>query len=198
MLDYKLFINNGNEAFGTTGKTLSIEEKPKTVSVDFIADAIHSQNELISKRLAAEVLAIFGEVAARMMAEGLALQFQNDGKAILRLYADMKIKGGNINLSRARELTGNPALTEEEMVQRAGEIVSLAGVQLRAYAETEQKFNEMLKSYNPQPHLVATQERAYVQKKDGEQGGNAGGSTGGNGGTTNPPAGGGSENEDGE
>lgn len=196
MVEYKLFINNGNEAFGTTGKTLSIEEQPKTVSVDFIADAIHSQNELISKRLAAEVLAIFGEVAARMMAEGLALQFQNDGKAILRLYADAKIKGGNINLSRARELTGNPALTEEEMVQRAGEIVSLAGVQLRAYAETEQKFNEMLKSYNPQPHLVATQERVYVQKKDGtEQGGNAGGSTGGNGGGSN---GGGGENEDGE
>ena len=30
MVDYRLFINNGVDAFNTTGKTLSIEEQPKT------------------------------------------------------------------------------------------------------------------------------------------------------------------------
>lgn len=168
MVDYKIYVNNGVDAFGTTGKTLSVEEQPKTVSVDFIADAIHSQNELISKRLAAEVLAIFGTVAARMMAEGLALQFQNDGKAILRLYADAKIRGGNINLERARQLTGDRQLEEAEMVSRAGEIVSLAGIQLRAYAETEQRFNDMLKSYSPQLRLAGVVERPRIERKDGQ------------------------------
>ena len=38
MVDYRLFINNGVDAFNTTGKTLSIEEQPKTVSVDFLAE----------------------------------------------------------------------------------------------------------------------------------------------------------------
>ena len=133
MVDYRLFINNGVDAFNTVGKTLSIEEQPKTVSVDFLADAIHSQNELIPKRTAQEVLSLFGVVAARLMAEGLAMQFTDDGKVLLRLYADAKVKGGNINLARARQLTGDATLTEEQMVSRAGEIVALAGVQLRAH-----------------------------------------------------------------
>lgn len=178
MIDYKIFVNNGSEAFGTTAKTLSIEEQPRTVSVDFLADAIHSQNELIPKRTVAEVLSIFGTVACRLMAEGLALQFQNDGDVLLRLYADARIKDGNINLARARQLTGKADLTEEEMVSRAGEIVGLAGVNLRAYAEVQQKFNELLRSFKPQPNPTGVVERAYVEKKnsdggstDGEQGG---------------------------
>ena len=192
MVEYNVFINNGNEAFGTTGKTLSVEEKPRTVSVDFLADAIHSQNELIPKGLTKQVLDIFGQVASRLMAEGLALQFQNEGDVLLRMYADAKIKGGNINLARARELTGNPNLTEEEMVERAGEIVNLAGVQLRAYAEVQQKFNELMLSFKPQPENKGVVERARIERKDG----NGGEESGNNG--TNPAGGGdnGGENEE--
>ena len=183
-VDYKIFINNGVDAFNTTGKTLSVEEQPKSVSVDFLADAIHSQNELIPKRTAKEVLSLFGVVAARLMAEGLAMQFTDDGKVLLRVYADAKIKGGNINLARARELTGDASLTEEQMVSRAGEIVALAGVQIRAYAEVQQKFNELLQSFNPSPHLDGIVERARIERKDGEGGGSDGnGGNGGNGGT---------------
>lgn len=182
-VDYKIFINNGVDAFNTTGKTLSVEEQPKTVSVDFLADAIHSQNELIPKRTAKEVLSLFGVVAARLMAEGLAMQFTDDGKVLLRVYADAKIKGGNINLARARELTGDASLTEEQMVSRAGEIVALAGVQLRAYAEVQQKFNELLQSFNPSPHLDGIVERARIERKDGEGGSDNTGGNGGNGGT---------------
>jgi len=170
MIDYKIFINNGNEAFGTTGKTISIEEQPRTVSVDFLADAINSQNELIPKRTVKEVLSIFGTVASRLMAEGMALQFQNDGDVLLRLYTDARIKDGNINLARARELTHNPELTEDEMVARAGELVGLAGVQLRAYAEVQTKFNELLKSFKPQPNATGVVERARIERKNGEGG----------------------------
>ena len=194
-IDYRVFVNNGNEAFGTTGKTLSIEEQPKTVSIDFLADAIHSQNELIPKGVAREVLNIFGLVAARLMAEGLALQFQNEGNVLLRLYTDAKIKGGNVNLTRARELTKQPELTEEQMVARAGEIVALAGIQLRAYAEVQQKFNELLQSFNPSPNLVGTTERARIERTSTENSGtsensgtNAGGGTsGGNDGENDDP-----------
>ena len=131
------------------------------------------------------------------MAEGLALQFQNDGQVLLRLYTDAKIKGGNINLQRARELTGDRQLEESELVQRAGEIVNLAGVQLRAYAEVQQKFNELVQSFHPVPNNIGIIERARIERKDGtgsEQGDNGGQQQGGT--TNNPPAGG--ENEDGE
>ena len=83
----------------------------------------------------------------------------------------------------------NPNLTEEEMVSRAGEIVGLAGVQLRAYAEVQQKFNELLKSYKPSAHGTGVVERARIERKDGSgnngenagQGGGNGGGSGNNG-----------------
>ena len=123
MVEYDIHINGGIEAFGVTGKTLSVEEKPRTISIDFLAEELHHANELIPQRTIREVLSIFGTVSARLMAEGFAIQFQNDGDVLLRLYTDVKVKDGNINLVRARQLTGNPALTEQEMVAHASEIV---------------------------------------------------------------------------
>lgn len=178
MVDYKIFINNGNEAFGTSGKTLSIEEQPRTISEDFLAEEMHHANELIPKRTIKEVLSIFSEVSARLMAEGFAIQFQKDGKVSLRLYADAKIKGGNINLERAKQL--DPTVTEIT-AENASALVQKAGIQLRAYAEVEQKLTELLLSFNPAPHLTDIVERAYVEKKNsgGQQGGSStdGGST---------------------
>ena len=86
----------------------------------------------------------------------------------------------------ARELTHNPELTEQEMVSRAGEIVALAGIQLRAYAEVQQKFNELLQSFSPSPNLVGTVERARIERTNGqssEQGDQQG--SGDNGGGSN-------------
>lgn len=167
MVDYKIFINNGNEAFGTTGKTLSIEEQPRTISEDFLAEEMHHANELIPKRTIKEVLSIFSEVSARLMAEGFAIQFQKDGKVSLRFYADARIKGGNVNLQRAKQL--DPTVTEIT-ADNASSLVQKAGIQLRAYAEVEQKFTELLLSFNPSPHLTDIVERAYVEKKDSDGG----------------------------
>lgn len=189
MVDYKIFINNGNEAFGTTGKTISIEEQPRTISDDFLAEEMHHANELIPKRTIKEVLSIFSEVSARLMAEGFAIQFQKDGKVSLRLYADAKVKGGNINLERAKQL--DPSVTEIT-AENASSLVQKAGVQLRAYAEVEQKFTDLLLSFNPSPHLTEVVERAYVAKKDGTNGGSdtddqQGSSTDGEGGGATDP-----------
>lgn len=189
MVEYDVHVNNGVEAFGTSGKTLSAEEKPRTISIDFLAEELHHANELIPQRTIREVLSIFGTTACRLMAEGFAIQFQNDGDVLLRLYTDVKIKDGNINLARARELTENPALTEQEMVAHAGEIVQKAGVQMRAYAEVQNKFNELLQTFKPQLLMRNIVEKPYVQRKasdgsDDNQGGsgddNGGGDNGDN------------------
>lgn len=172
MIDYRIFLNNGVEAFGTTGTTLSIEETPRTISDDFLAEEMHHANELIPKRTIKEVLSIFNDVSARLMAEGFAIQFQKDGKVTLRLYADAKIKGGNINLKRAKEL--DPTVTAITR-DNASALVQKAGVQVRAYAEVEQKFTELLQSFSPSPHLVDIVERAYVEKKNGTTGGSTSG-----------------------
>lgn len=179
MVDYKIQVYNGNEAFGTTGKTIAIQEQPRTISQDFLAEELHHANELIPKATVKEVLGNFAKVAARLMAEGFAIQFNNDGDVVLRLYADAKIKGGNINLERAKQL--NPEITEITN-ENATDLVQRAGVQLRAYAEVQSKFNELLQEFKPSAHAVGTEEKAYVPKKDGEQGGNTqqGGGSGNN------------------
>ena len=55
MLEYNIQVNNGNEALGTTGKTLTVNEAPRLVSLDFLVqDKISTlQNENQSLKLAA-------------------------------------------------------------------------------------------------------------------------------------------------
>lgn len=188
MLEYNIQVNNGVEAFGTGDqKTITVNETPKAVSLDFVAEEIHHANELIPKRAVQEVLANFADVAARLMSEGFAIQFVKDGNVVLRLYADMHIKGGNINLARAKEL--DPAVTEIT-TENAGDLVTKAGITIRAKAEVEQTFTDMLLSYKPQLQRKAVVEKQKVERKDGTSTGNTGdggntggGNTGGNGGT---------------
>lgn len=165
MLDYGVYINNGVEAFGTEGKTITVNEQPKVMSQDFIAEEIHHANELIPKKVVAEVLSNFAKVSARLMAEGVALQFLDGQDVILRLYADVKVKGGNINLARAKEL--DPTVTEIT-ADNAGALVQKAGVQVRAYAEVSPKYTELLKSFSPSLHMTGVTERARVERKDGD------------------------------
>ena len=165
MLEYNIQVNNGVEAFGTGDqKTITVNEAPKAVSLDFVAEEIHHANELIPKRAVQEVLANFADVAARLMAEGFAIQFVKDGNVVLRLYADMHIKGGNINLARAKEL--DPAVTEIT-TENAGDLVTKAGIAIRAKAEVEQSFTDMLLSYKPQLQRKAVVEKQKVERKDG-------------------------------
>lgn len=188
MLEYNIQLNTGTSQFGSTGTTITVNEQPRTISTDFLAEELHHANELIPKRTIQEVLANFGEVAARLMAEGFAIQFMKDSDVLLRLYADMHVKGasGNINLSRAQEL--DPTVTAITR-DNAGDLVNRAGVSIRAYAEVEQKFTDLLLSFNP-----SIKRKDIVEKNYG--GSTQGGSTdgGGNSGSGNQNQGGGSGN----
>ena len=44
------------------------------------------------------------------MAMGFAIQFKNGQDVLMRIYPDVHLKGGNINLERAKQL--NPEVTE--------------------------------------------------------------------------------------
>ena len=195
MIDIKISINNGNEAFGTTGKTLTVNEQTKSVSLDFVAEELHHRMPLVPTDVIQQVLTGYAEVVSRLIAEGFCINYTNTkGDVLWQQYVDARLKCQSVNLEKARELTGDRQLEEAELVQRAGEIVQLAGVTLRPYVEVRQKFHELLADYKPKYNVVGVEERAYVEKKDGtgsEQGGTQQGGT-----TNNPPAGG--ENEDGE
>lgn len=184
MVDINIFINNGNEAFGTSGKTITVNEEPKNISLTFVAEELHHRMPLVPSDVISQVLTGFSDVAARLMAEGFAIQFTNQaGDVLWRQYTDARLKCQSINLAKAKELMPDTVTDEQSMVDHAGELIALAGVQLRPYLEVKQKFHEKLQEFKPKYEVKGTKEIAYVAKKDGSDGGDGGnGGNGGNGG----------------
>ena len=185
MVDIQISINNGNEAFGTTGKTITVNEQPKNISLQFVAEELHHRMPLVPEDVIAQVLTGFQDVAARFMAEGFAIQGTNaQGDVLLRYYADARLACQSINLQKAKELMPDVVTDEASMVAHAGELVALAGVQLRPYVEVQKKFHELFATHKPKYEVKGTKEVAYVQKKtttDSTQTGDNGG------GNSNPP-----------
>ena len=61
MVKYNLQINNGVEAFGTTGKTITVNEQPKNISLQFVAEELHHRMPLVPEDVIAQVLTGFQE-----------------------------------------------------------------------------------------------------------------------------------------
>ena len=141
MIKFDVKLNNGIEAFGTTEKTLTACEHVENVDAKFMAHHMHLHNALIPEDVATAVLNAFCESAAELMGQGYAVVLTNKGKAALRLYPDIHVKGGNINLARAQEMM--PEVTELT-VANAAELVQRAGLTLRAKAECEPAMGVLL------------------------------------------------------
>ena len=162
-MKYQIQVNNGNANLGVTQKTITANEVTDVVDQKFMAHYIHLHNGLIPEDVAAQVLSLFGECAAELMAQGHAIHLKREQDVLIRMYGDIHVKGGNINLERARELMQNPALTEAEMVELAGELVSRAGVTVRARCEAEQKLTDLLKRQDaPVQRVDGIKEVAFV------------------------------------
>lgn len=174
MIPYKVQLNQGVEAFGTT-KTITANEFIKTAENRELAREIHHLNGLIPENLAQMVLDNLLEAAAEIMTEGKAVVLTYKGKACVRLYPDVHIKGGNINLARAQQL--DPTVTELTLAN-AGDLATKAGVTVRARAEVEQPMTDLLKEKGVNIEREGVEEKAYIARKDnsGNQGGNGSGS----------------------
>ena len=131
----------GNEALGTE-KTITANESLRTCDMKALAREISHQNALIPEDVAASVLGYFCKAAVQKMAEGFAIQLYNGQDVAIRIFPDIHVKGGNINLTRAKEL--DPTVTELT-AENAGELIDKAGgVTVRVRATCMQKFTELL------------------------------------------------------
>ena len=206
MIKYQVSLNKGVEAFGT-GPTITANEIVDTADASALAREIHHLNSLIPEQVAEAVLQNFCEAAANLMAMGYAVVLRSGADAAIRIYPDVHVKGGNINLDRAKQLIpGTVALS----LDNAGELVSKAGVTVRAKAECEPKFNDLLTKAEARLERKEVVEKAFVKRANGsnddsdsaaEEGGSTGGSgsdsgsggsgnQGGSGGSTKPGGGG--------
>lgn len=195
MIKYQVSLNKGVEAFGT-GPTITANEIVDTADASALAREIHHLNSLIPEQVAEAVLQNFCEAAANLMAMGYAVVLRSGADAAIRIYPDVHVKGGNINLDRAKALIpGTVALS----LDNAGDLVSKAGVTVRAKAECEAKFTDLLTKAEARLERKEVVEKAFVKRANAsdndsaEEGGSGSGSDGGSGsGSTGGSTGGGS------
>lgn len=182
MIQYKVCLNNGVEALGIDQKTITANEELLTCDEQALAREISHENPLIPEQVAKSVLENFCKAAAQLMSMGFAVQLKNGNDVAIRIYPDIHVKGGNINLARAQEL--DPTVTELT-VENAGELVTKAGVTVRARADCEQKFTDLLLSMGASVQRKEVIERAKIMRTDNSGGGSnqGGGNQGGGGGT---------------
>ena len=206
MIKYQVSLNKGVEAFGT-GPSITANEIVDTADASALAREIHHLNSLIPEQVAEAVLQNFCEAASNLMAMGYAVVLRSGADAAIRIYPDVHVKGGNINLDRAKALIpGTVALS----LDNAGDLVTKAGVTVRAKAECEVKFTDLLTTAGVRLERKEVVEKAFVKRagasdepggsdageggSDGgsgsDGGGSTGGSTGGSGGSTKPGGGG--------
>lgn len=180
MIKYQGQLNQGVEAFGT-GKTITANEIVETVDEKALAREIHHLNALIPEQVAESVLQNFCQAAAQLMAMGYAVVLKNGNEAAIRIYPDVHVKGGNINLERAAELI--PGTTDLTM-ENASDLLTKAGVTVRAKAECEQKMTDLLLAQGASLERKDFVEKARVLRKENSgtepsNGGNSGGNQGG-------------------
>lgn len=178
MIQYEVCLNQGNEAL-QTGKSITANELLLTCDEKALAREIHHQNSLIPEDVAASVLGYFGRAAAQLMAMGFAIQFKDGQDVLMRIYPDLHLKGGNINLTRAKQL--DPEVTDLTM-ENAGDLATKVGVSVKVRCESEVKFTELLEKEGYNVERKTVREVAYISKKDGAPSGSddAGDDNGGN------------------
>lgn len=196
MIEYKGQINLPNANFGVTERTITANESCRTCDIKALAREIHHQNQLIPEDVAEAVLKYFCKASVEKMSEGFAIQLMSDQDVAMRIFPDIHLKGGNINLKRAKEMTGNANLTEQQMVDMAGELIDRAGVTVSVRAVAQRKFTELLEKEDYQLKRTGIVTKTYEAASDDEEdgglenqndngGGNAGGNNGDNGGGNN-------------
>ena len=176
MIKYTLNLNNGSEVLNT-GKTITANESVETCDAAELAREIAHYAEVVNERTCKFVLDNLLAACVQKMSEGKAVVLTLDGKAALRIYPDVHLKCGNINLAKAKEL--DKTITDITM-DNIGDLATKAGgVVLRAKAEVEQPMTDALLKMGASVHLDGKKEIARILRKEnqGTQGG--GGNPGG-------------------
>lgn len=142
MLKYNLYFNHGNEALQTS-ETITANEAPEEMTQAQLAREIHHRNSLIPLDVAETVLSYFCDTVAQAMGEGKCVNLCKDGEVFLHLYADLHLsKTFNLEEARRRGFQGN-VLTED-----AAALITPSDIVIKAKAETEQKFTDLVRRYN--------------------------------------------------
>ena len=179
MIEYLGQINLPNAKLGVTERTITANEDLRTCEQKLLAKEIaHQSHGLITEEIAGMVIKLFCQATAEKMAEGYAIQLQAGDDVAMRIFPDLHVRGGNINLKRAKELMPDVVTDEQSMVDHAGELIDRAGVRVTVRAVVQQKFTDLLdkQEYAVKRTGIVTRDYNAQQDDDDQQGGSDGGS----------------------
>ena len=190
MIEYLGQVNLPNAKLGSTEKTITANEDLRTCDTRAMAREIaHQQHGLITEEMAEIVLKSFAKASIEKMTEGYAVQLLSGDDVVMRIFPDVHIKGGNINLKRAKELMPGTVTDEETMVAHAGELIDKAGLKVSVRAVVQQKYTDMLdkEEYQLKRTGIVTRDFNATDGEDTGDGGSSqgGGSSSGDGGGSN-------------
>jgi hypothetical protein len=134
-------LNDKVENVNMNGKSITVKAVVRACDEDALAKEISHLNPLIPEQVAKSVLDNFCEAALNLMSMGFAVHLKNGKDVAMRLYPDVRVDGGSINLQKAQEL--DPAITELTL-DNASELVAKAGLTVKVKAECQHKFSERL------------------------------------------------------
>jgi len=157
MIQYKVCLNNGIQPFGVNWKTITANEDAPSCDETALAREIAHENPLIPEQVAKSVLENFCKAAAHLMSMGFSVQLRNGNDVALRIHPDIHVKGGNINLERAKQL--DPTVTDLT-AENAEKLVAKAGVTVGVKAKCEAKFTELVLSMGSDTECSRVVERA--------------------------------------
>lgn len=162
-MKYQIFINQGNEYFGTEGKTITVGEVHDNKEEKTLTTSIFDKNRLIPIQVIDDTMENFIQVIIEAAYDSKVVQLKDGNDVVARFYADINIKGGNINLARAQELIpGTTEITEEN----AAELVQKAGLEIRIRADVMPRFTEKLKDMKPKLNNVGVVTRDRIVRSD--------------------------------
>ena len=181
-LKYGIQINNGVEAFGTTGKTITANEECETSTYKDVAEELTHFTKLTDYESNEYVVKNVMKAIVHEMCKGkrVVLPIGNDNKAACAFHLDLHLANGSINETKAAAL-GYAEITE----QNAAEIVRKAGgVKIGVKIEVEEALLKAVKAKEVSTELTKVNNKPTVARVNGS--GSQGGNGGNNGGGNNP------------
>lgn len=182
MIKYDLKINNGVEAFGTSGKTITAEQRLEVCGADELATALSKNIEVVSPRTCKFVVDYLLETILEKMAEGKMVILPMDGKAALRVYPDVHLATDSISEDEARAL--DPSFTEITLENISDIVSKSGGVVCSIKAAAERYLTNVFRKMNPVLKLAGKREVPRLLRKETVVD-NGGDNNGGNGGNNN-------------
>lgn len=179
---YVLQLNNGNENFGTTGKTITANEQCEVAGYKELAEEMSHFTKLTGYDENEYVIRNLMKAIVHLICQGkrVVLPIGSDNKAAAAFHLDLHLKGGSINEAKAAELGFNEITMDNlsDIVRAAG------GLKVGVAIEVEQALLDAVKAKGVEIELADKINVPRILRKE-NQGGTQGGGTNPGGGNNN-------------